>query len=187
MCNVLKPVVSEVSWGAWKGLSRALRWDIKHGAPFKKNRIGVRLLSSRYNAGYAGIMLNGTEEQIVGYAALWDTNFPGIVELGTFWVHPEYRGQGVGSSVFHQCNTLLKMHNLFGIMLTGTPAAIIIARRCGWYIDSVGNQFVARLLANQDADFHDFRKRGKQYMQKEPSTLLRSWDVADLTMRLGSC
>lgn len=71
--------------------------------------------------------------EIVGHATLWllvDQSSVGeVYELGTTWVHPDYRGHGVNTEMYKH---FLERHKGKNILATTTnPASVAVGRQAG--------------------------------------------------------
>ena len=86
----------------WEDLSKALRAE--GGDTFLLARITAGALQEAHETGM-GVTIEESGH-IVACGFLWPTDEPGVLELGTLWVHPKHRGQGLSSKVFAQRLTL---------------------------------------------------------------------------------
>lgn len=75
----------------------------------------------------------GQSSHIKAFCALWQTNDPNFLELGTLWVSPEYRGTGVAKVIFGVCDDLVPQISQF--LLTADPAIVAIAIKRGWRLE----------------------------------------------------
>jgi len=158
-----------IPWFSWILLSR----QMKKEKNLAKWRIDPKLLCKRYDQGRAGLFLNG-ERRIVGYAALWETGKPSAVELGSFYVHPDERGRGIGTKVFKQCDAIIRENKLFGIMFSRGEAVKYIAEKFNWIEsrDQIGD-------ARKIAEFcgpgsEDFLRLICGWVKSEPAIVMRS-------------
>lgn len=134
---------------------RNLVSDLMAEGVFMSQRIKPELLKERYDIEKASMALD-TDGRIIGYCALWPTIYPEIVELGTLWVHKQYRGRRYGEkniseTIVADCTSKLKKAGLRGIMIVGINRAVKLAIDCGWEVDGTGNcQAIRWALTGED-------------------------------------
>jgi len=91
------------------------KWDVLSkkliaAGIYRGSRLAPRHLSSRYYAGRAVIRETCEEmgdRTILAYTAIWPTELPEWSELGTVWVSPELRGNGLVCKLMHATVNLL--------------------------------------------------------------------------------
>jgi len=91
-------------------------------------RINAVALLDLYEAGRAELV--EVDGQIVAFAALWDTPSEDWFELGSVWVHPEFRGRSFGSQVFQKLLVLAQAYKVF--LITHNPKIMHLALQAGW-------------------------------------------------------
>lgn len=64
--------------------------------------------------------------RIIGFAALWQTDMTGWVELGSLWVHPARREHGLGKQLYRRRLELIPEDSR-AIVVTHTEAAVKLA------------------------------------------------------------
>ncbi|MDP1709780.1 MAG: hypothetical protein Q8L21_02750 [Candidatus Komeilibacteria bacterium] len=122
----------------WRNLVRALKAE----GVFMSHRLKPELLKERYESGLASVAFD-SDGRIIAYCALWPTVWPGIVELGTVWVHKKYRGkyynqQKISERIIVDCTNKLRKAGLRGIIVVGHKGAERLVIACGWQIDATG-------------------------------------------------
>ncbi len=121
----------------------ALEQDLQAEGVFMSHRLQAELLKERYQANMASAAFDA-DGHIIGFCAVWSTDQPTVVELGTVWVHPDYRGKIYGrrrisEAVVADCTAKLAAAGLRGIMVVGHRRAEELALSCGWQIDARGD------------------------------------------------
>lgn len=95
----------------WTVLSEKLNAEAKKSHVYNTARLTPRALSGRYYARRAVIRetssVIGGSPAVQAYAALWRTNcYPGWYELGTVWVGPNLRGNGLYRDLMKEAASL---------------------------------------------------------------------------------
>lgn len=96
---------------------------------FLIERTTAQLLEHMAQRGRAVVLEE--DDQIFGYGAVWDTNEPRVLELGSFWVADEYRGNGHGREVFEK-RLLLIPPKCKVVSITSSPQAAQLALQHGF-------------------------------------------------------
>lgn len=129
-----------------------LEQNLRQTGVFLENRLRAEKFAERCESGMCSILLNDRED-IVACAFLWETGLPGLVELGTVWVHPLYRGdlldgKRLSKAVFADCQAIIANRGLRAIMLTCKERVAKLGREAGWTEDGAGDCQVVRYLLN---------------------------------------
>lgn len=94
--------------------------------------LGVRnepaFLERMCQEGYAVVVERN--DCIIACCFLWETTEEAWRELGSVWVHPDYRGQGFGSDVFSKALALRAAQHQF--LITSHPKIVHLAIEAGW-------------------------------------------------------
>lgn len=112
------------------------RWQIlsermKRAKAFMASRITPEVLEHAYRTGRAVIVERETDDEIIGYAGVWDTPDPLWLELGAIWVAEEARGHGHGTDLYDRRLALVPdTHQV--CVLTGSDEAAHLALRNGF-------------------------------------------------------
>ncbi|MCK5591126.1 MAG: hypothetical protein KAI72_04150 [Candidatus Pacebacteria bacterium] len=92
-------------------------------------RIAPQNLLKSWEAGHA--VVRHTEDEIVAYVSLWETDHPLWFELGTLWVDRRYRERKISSDIFYECfNTRTNGSGIF--IVTHHPKVIHLANKFGF-------------------------------------------------------
>lgn len=158
-----------IPWLHWKLLARAM----KREHVFNKRRLNPRYLSGRYGKGLAVTEVD-ENGYIVGYAALWDTCLADVFELGSFFVDPSRRRQGLGASLFARCQEILEREGADAVALTTSEVFERIALRAGWEVDGRGDNLLARVLLSEKKTLRSPSAHNLPPL-RPVKTLLRSW------------
>lgn len=73
--------------------------------------------------------------QIVGFAALWDTKDPHWFEIGTIWVHPEARGRGLSQKLLVEAYQA-RPKGTATFLVTINPTIMAHALKSGWQLET---------------------------------------------------
>lgn len=92
-----------------------------------KSRITPDSLESAYKKKLVHIKTH--KKEMVGFVALWPTKNKEWSELGTLWVHPDWRKKGIASELFDLCVKNNKSH-LF--LITRSMKVVHLAETHGW-------------------------------------------------------
>lgn len=93
-------------------------------------------LASVYQKGMATVLL--LDDSVIGFIAAWPVA-AGFVEVGSAWIHKDYRGKGYGNQLYDAVNTLPGMNGAIGFAITQNPIALHAGERAGlkqhkdWY------------------------------------------------------
>lgn len=136
----------------WRQLEQALR----NAGVFLASRLAAEKFKERHEAGMGSIRFDAGG-QVIGCAFLWETGESGLVELGTIWVHDEYRGQGLSKRLFADCCDIIRQKELKAFMITCTDAVANLALRAGWIEDRPGAwkelRDIIAAVTNQSTDY----------------------------------
>lgn len=69
---------------------------------------------------------------IIACSALWETGTEKLFELGTVWVHPDYRDHGLASLMFAECTARVKATGARAFLITKHPRVAHLAQSHGW-------------------------------------------------------
>lgn len=115
---------------AWNVLSDDMLLENKGGAEvFLAERISPPHLEAMYRAGRA--VLRRRDWRIIAFAALWETERPDWMELGSFWVHPAYRGAHLGSTLYDERLALIP-EGTHGFVVSHNERAVHLALTHGF-------------------------------------------------------
>jgi len=176
-------------WWKWKQLAQ----NMHEAGIFNEKRIHPKRLYERFRHGFAGIVLDSSNT-IIGFAALWQTGISDVLELGSFFVLPGWRGRGIGREVFGQCVRILEDNKARAVAFTESAELIRLASRFGWSVDSTGQHTAIRLFLAQGACFEEARQK-RQHTRHSDTTMLCSWNRGEACapeqktyyIYLGSC
>lgn len=111
----------------WLELERQLR----HEGTLLPERTRAEILRSAFAAGRLAV--EERDNYIVAIAAIWPSPHPAWWEVGTIWVHPNFRRRGLANAVFS--DALSKLHCLPGdgaFLITYKPHVADMVLAAGW-------------------------------------------------------
>ena len=158
-----------ISQLSWKLLARTMRRE----RVFNNSRLNPACLARRCDEGLAVIEVDDSG-CIIGYAAFWDTRLADVLELGSFFIAPSHRGQGLGTRLFGRCQEMLEREAAYAIALTNSKAFERIALQAGWQVDGQGDNFLARILLSGRNSLRSLSAHNIS-PPKPIKILLRSW------------
>ncbi|HLD20264.1 MAG TPA: GNAT family N-acetyltransferase [Patescibacteria group bacterium] len=98
------------------------------------------ILSDRITAEVLQVMIEqGTmmtlemNNVIIACCAIWETETEELFELGTVWVHPDYRDHRLASLMFAECTARVKSMGAQAFLITKHPAVVHLAQKHGWH------------------------------------------------------
>lgn len=135
---------------------KKLAFELQKEPDLAKNRLTAEKLKELYDAGLAEVVFDPSEKFIIACCFLWWTKFMVVVELGTLWVHKEYRrklygGKRLSERVFARCTYIARQRNLKAIMFTHVDCVAELALQYEWHQDSAGSCQRTRSLVRPDA------------------------------------
>ncbi len=98
-------------------------------------RVDANALRHMHKNGNAVVRVR--DSQIVGFAALYETDTNGWFELGSVWVQPECRDLGIASSIFADLVKLASDRRVFTI--THNPKIVHLAKKAG-FVEATSSQ-----------------------------------------------
>lgn len=90
-------------------------------------RITPQYLKELHELGFA--IAHYEKDVIVGFAALWPTSHHEWRELGSVWVHSQWRGRGIASEVFALCMKKSMINSTRVLMVTHHPKVAHLAKK----------------------------------------------------------
>lgn len=117
-----------LNMNAWQWLSAELAREEKLLA----TRISAEKLQSQYEQGLA-VLEKDEGGNIVAFGAIWPT-VEGWAELGTAWVHKDYRGKKLGVKMFEDRLKIVKEKGWRAFLLTyaSNPVVIHYVQKAGF-------------------------------------------------------
>ena len=109
------------------------------------------------------------KKEIVGFVALWPTKNKEWSELGTLWVHPEWRQKGIASELFSLCEKSTTK-NIF--LITRSIKVVYLAKANGW-TEEKGNWTKNIFWKKVCEPWDIIPKRGTRILPKEGRLLFR--------------
>ncbi len=94
------------------------------------SRITVEVLQEMIEQGT--MMTLEMNNVIIACCALWETGTEELFELGTVWVHPDYREHRLASLMFAECTARVKAMGAQAFLITKHPAVVHLAQKHGW-------------------------------------------------------
>lgn len=96
-----------------------------------QSRVTPKMIHFLYENGLCFFLVNKEDTDIVGFGALWPTKKEGWYELGSLWVHPEFRQRGDGWIVFERTIKLAPKKSVL-FLITRSIKVVHMAKYCGW-------------------------------------------------------
>jgi len=127
--EVRRRLKKESVMNKWDVLSEAMYAENRDDEVFLKERITPERLREAYGRNRAVIIEQG--DRIVGIGALWETDHPQWLELGSFFVPRDMRGGGIGSRIYRQRLELVP-GGMRCFTVTHNPKAVQLAKRHGF-------------------------------------------------------
>lgn len=92
-------------------------------------RITGESLKQVYDAGLA--IKKEHQGEIIAFRGLWHANGDGCMEMGSFWIKPEWRGYKLGSRIMEEIYSIFPSGKTI-FVITRNPKVIHLLRKNGW-------------------------------------------------------
>lgn len=109
---------------AWSKLSKAMQLE----STILNTRTSPENLEKLYLNGLTVVMVSN--DSIIGHISAWPVE-EGYLEIGSAWVHPMMRGQGLGRELYHAINGLAVLNGNDCFAVTMNPIALKAGMHAG--------------------------------------------------------
>jgi len=108
----------------WETLSTSLSAEPK----IDSTRNTAQNIKTLYEQNLAVVLMQG--DVPVGFIAVWPVE-KGFVEIGSVWVHPDVRGQGLSHQIYDAVPSLPGIQNIVAFGITTNPISVHVGERVG--------------------------------------------------------
>lgn len=135
--------------------------ELSKEARLMKSRIIPATLKNLHDNGLAEVKIS--HGHIIAFVALWPTSHNSWYELGTLWIHSDWRGKNLATKIFKKCLRENKERNIF--LITRSIKVVHLAQTHGmeetekWHTD----QFWKKLCVPWDK----LPQQGSRILPKE--------------------
>ena len=110
----------------WENLAKAIQSE-EAIMGYRNTAENLKMLFEKKLA----IVIFAENGEIITYGALWNTADENFLEVGSFWVHPDYREEKYSSEMFKFLSELIPK-NKIAVCITHVDKVVHLIKKAGW-------------------------------------------------------